>query len=76
VDYRKKDISVCSCLMNLASCFCRPGGSAVKGFGVFAVEVEEEYQPFQFRLEGRRAVTEIDGGIQAMCMAEVRTPKW
>jgi hypothetical protein len=39
--------------MNLASYFRRPGGGADKGFGVFAVEVEEEFQPFQFRLEGR-----------------------
>jgi hypothetical protein len=39
--------------MNLASYFRRPGGGADKGFGVFAAEVEEEFQPFQFRLEGR-----------------------
>ncbi len=39
---RKNDISVCSCLMDLASSFHRPGGSADEGFGVFAVEVEEE----------------------------------
>lgn len=65
VTYRKKDRSIRSCLMNLVSPFHRPGGSADKGFGVFAVEVEEEFQPFQFRLEGRRAVTEIHGGVQS-----------
>jgi hypothetical protein len=29
-----------------------------------AVKVEEEFQPFQFRFEGCRAVTEIYGGVQ------------
>jgi hypothetical protein len=51
-------------MMNLFSCFHRPVGSADKGFGVITVEVEEELQPLQLRLEGRRAATEIDGGIQ------------
>jgi len=50
--------------MNLASCFRRPGGSADEGLGVLAVEVEEEFQPFQFRPKGRRLVTKIDDGIQ------------
>jgi hypothetical protein len=34
-----------------------------KGFGVISVEVEEEFQPLQLRLETCRAVTEIDGGV-------------
>ena len=40
---RKNDISVCSNLMNLFSCFHRLGGGADEGFGIFAVEVEEEF---------------------------------
>ena len=50
--------------MNLASSFRRPGGSADEGFGVLAVEVEEEFQPFQFRLEGCGPETKIDGSVQ------------
>ena len=44
--------------------FSSTGRQRGQGFGVFSVEVEEEFQPFQFRLEGCRAVAEIDGGVQ------------
>ena len=50
--------------MDFASSFRRPGGSADEGFGVLAVEVEKEFQPFQFRLEGSWSVTEVDGDVQ------------
>jgi hypothetical protein len=35
-----------------------------KGFGVFSVKVEKEFQPLQLRFETCRAVAEIDGGIK------------
>ena len=44
----------------------RLGRRPNKGFGVIAVEVEEEFQALQFRLESRRAIAEIDGGAQGL----------